>query len=119
MERYTYPLHPKKKPITTRNPQSNAIIKRIHQTIVNIIRTFDLSNIVKNDPCYGILAANMFAVHATYYTTLQVSPMQLVFSWYAILNINHIANQEHIRQHKQELINRNNKRENMRRNNHQ
>ena len=32
----------KKKPITTRNPQSNAIIERIHQTIGNIIRTFDV-----------------------------------------------------------------------------
>ena len=40
----------KRKPITTRNPQSNAIIKLIHQTIINIIRTFDVSNIVNNDP---------------------------------------------------------------------
>ena len=38
----------KSKPITTRNPQSNAIIKRIHQTIGNIIPTFDESNIVNN-----------------------------------------------------------------------
>ena len=37
----------KRKLITTRNPQSNAIIKLIHQTIGNIIRTFDVSNIVK------------------------------------------------------------------------
>ena len=41
----------KSKPITTSNPQSNAIIKRIHQAIGNIIRTFDVSNIVKNNPC--------------------------------------------------------------------
>ena len=40
----------KRKPITTRNPQSNAIIKRIHQTIRKIIRTCDVSIIVKNDP---------------------------------------------------------------------
>ena len=32
----------KRKPITTRNSQSNGIIKRIHQTIVNIIVTFDI-----------------------------------------------------------------------------
>ena len=64
-----------RKPITTRNPQSNAIIKRIHQTIGNIIRTFDVSNIVNNDPWSGILAASMFAVRATYHTTLQASPM--------------------------------------------
>ena len=40
----------KRKPITTRNPQSNAIIERIHQTIGNIIRRFDVSNIVNNYP---------------------------------------------------------------------
>ena len=51
----------KMKPITTRNPQSNAIIKQIHQTIGNLIRTFDVSNIVNDDPWSGILAAAMFA----------------------------------------------------------
>ena len=45
--------------------------------------------------------------------------MQLVFGRYAILNIKHVANWEHIRQRKQEWINRNNRHENMRRNNHQ
>ena len=69
----------KRKPITTRNPQSNAIIKRIHQTIGNLIRTFDESNIINNDPWSGILAATMFAVRATYHTTLQAYLMQLVF----------------------------------------
>ena len=69
----------KRKPITTSNPQSNAIIERIHQTIGNIIRTFDVSNIVNNDPWSYILAATMFAVWETYHTTLQASPMQLLF----------------------------------------
>ena len=32
----------KRKPITTRNLQSNAIIERIHPTIGHIIRTFDV-----------------------------------------------------------------------------
>ena len=81
----------KRKPITTRNPQSNAIIERIHQTIGNIILTFDVSNIVNNDPWLGILAATMYAVRATYHTTLQAYLMQLVFGQYAILNIKHVA----------------------------
>ena len=99
----------KSKPITTRNPQSNAIIKRIHQTIGNIIRTFDVSNIVNNNPWSGILDATMFAVCATYHTMLQASPMQLVFFRDAILNINHVDDWEHIRQRKQLRINHNNK----------
>ena len=109
----------KRKPITTRNPQSNAIIERIHQTIGNIIRTFDVSNIVNNNPWSGILAATMFAVRATYHTTIQASPMHLVFGRDAILNIKHVADWEHIWQRKQLRINQNNMRENMRRNNHQ
>ena len=109
----------KRKPLTTRNPQSNAIIERIHQNILNIIRTFDVSNIVNNDPWSGILSETMFAVRATYHTTLQASPMQLVFGRDAILNIKHVANWEHIQQRKQLRNNHNNMRENMRRNNNQ
>ena len=100
----------KRKSITTRNHQPNAIIERIHQTIGNIIRTCDVSNIVKNDLWSGIIAATMFAVCATYHTTLQVSPFQIVFGRYAILNIKHVSNWSQIQQRKQELINRNNKR---------
>ena len=40
----------KRKQITTRNPQSNEIIKRIHQNTGNIIHIFDVSNIVNNYP---------------------------------------------------------------------
>ena len=67
------------KPITTRNPQANAIIERVHQTIGNIFRTFDVQSMASNGPWGGILAATMFAVRATFHTTLQASPMQLVF----------------------------------------
>ena len=94
---------------------SNAFIKLSE----NIIRTFDVSNIVNNNPWLGILAATMFAVRATRHTTLQASPMQLVFGRDSILNIKHVADWEHIRKRKQLQINHNNKRENMQRNNHQ
>ena len=86
------------KPITTCNPQANAIIERVHQTIGNIIRTFNVQAMDLNDPWSGILAATKFAIHATYHTTLQASPMQLVFGQDAILNIKHITDWEHIRQ---------------------
>ena len=61
----------KRKPIKTSNPQSNAIIEQIHQTIGNNIRTFDVSNIMNNNTWSGILAATMFIIHVTYNTTLQ------------------------------------------------
>jgi hypothetical protein len=50
----------KSKIITTRNPQVNAIVERIHQTIGNMIRTFELYNndgMDDDDPLSGILAA--------------------------------------------------------------
>ena len=81
----------KRKPITTRKPQSNAIIERIHQTIGNIIRTFDVSNIINKNSWSGILAATMFAVRTTYHRTLQAFLMQLVFGRDAILKIKHVA----------------------------
>ena len=109
----------KRKPITDRNPKSNAIIEQFHQNIGNIIRTFDVSNIVNNNPWSGILAATMFAVHANYHTPLQAYPIQLVFCRDSILNIKHVSDWEHIWQLKKLRINHNNKRENMRRNNHQ
>ena len=100
----------KRKPITTRSPQSNEIIEQIHQTIGNIILTFDVYNTVNNNPWSGILAATMFAVCATYHITLQLSPRHLLFVRDAILNIQHVANWEHIQQRKQLRIHHNNNR---------
>ena len=52
----------KRRPITTRNPQSNAIIEYIHQTIENIIRTFNVKKINNDDPGSGIFATTIFEV---------------------------------------------------------
>ena len=98
----------KLKPITTKNPQADAIIERIHQTIGNIIRTFNVQAMDSDDPWTGILAATMFAVQAT----LQASPMQWVFGQDDIPNFKQISNWENIRQWKQDRFNENNKNEN-------
>jgi transposase InsO family protein len=107
----------KGKPITVRNPQANAIVERVHQVIGNMIRTFELEDnyLDEEDPWKGILSATAFAVRSTYHTTLQNSPGQLVFGRDMIFNIQHKANWEFIRQRKQQLIDKNNKRENSKR----
>ena len=110
----------KTKPITTRNPQANSIIERVHKTIRDMIRSAqpqELGDEVE-DPLEGVLAAVAFGVRATYHTTLQATPAQLVFGRDSILNIKHEANWEHIRQRKQTLINQNNERENDKRREH-
>ena len=107
----------KGKPITVRNPQANAIVERIHQVIGNIIRTFELQDnyLDEDDPWKGILSATAFAVRSTYHTTLQKTPGQLVFGRDMILNIQHTANWEYIRERKQRLIKKNNQHENAKR----
>jgi hypothetical protein len=49
------------KALTTRNPQANAILERIHATIGNIIRTHQVleTELDEDDPWSGILAAAM------------------------------------------------------------
>ena len=108
----------KKKPITKRNPQANAIVERVHQTIGNMIRTFQVQYLDEDDPWAGILSAVAFAVRATVHTTTQATPMQLVFGRDAILNIQFKANWKLLKQRKQEIIHRNNTRENSRRVSH-
>ena len=77
--------------ITTRNPQANAILERVHQTIGNIFRTQQINKIDldEEEPWSDILAAIAFLVRATMHTTLQHSPMQLVFGRDPFINISH------------------------------
>ena len=70
----------KRKPITKRNPQANAILERIHQTLGNILRTTNKTELDPEDPWGGILAAAMFALRSTYHTTTQATPAQLVLA---------------------------------------
>ena len=84
----------KVKPITTRNPQANAILERVHQTIGNMIRTFELydsDGIDDDHPWSGMLAPVMAAVRSTYSTTMQATPMQLVTIRLSILNLSLIG----------------------------
>jgi hypothetical protein len=105
----------KKKPITVRNPQANAIVERVHQVLGNILRTFELEDSDSDDPWMGILSATAFAIRSTYHTTLKATPGQLVFGRDMILNIKHIANWKAIKENKTKLIQKNNQRENSKR----
>ena len=109
----------KRKPITKRNPQANAILERIHQTLGNIIRTSNKTNLDDNDPWSGILTAAMFALRSTYHTTTQATPAQLVFGRDAILNTKFVADWRYIQQRKQRIIKQNNQKENAKRIPHQ
>jgi hypothetical protein len=100
-----------------RNPQANAILERAHGTIGNMIRTYQVEgiDIDEDDPFAGFVSAMSFAVQSTYHTTLQLTPGQLVFGRDMIFPINHIAIWQLIKNRKQKLIDKNNKRENAKR----
>ena len=73
-----------------------------------MVRTFELEDryLDKDDPWKGLLSAAAFAIRSTIHTTLQKTPAQLVFGRDMILNVTHVANWEHIKQRKQNLINK-------------
>ena len=95
------------KPITSTNPQANAILERVHQTIGNILSTFKVQNMVLDDknPWDGILATTVFAVRATVHTTTQYTPAQLIFGRDSIRNQRHNVDSKTIRKQKQNFIN--------------
>jgi hypothetical protein len=104
--------------ITTRNPQANAILERIHQTVGDMIRTFkmyDRVDLDERDPWTGVLTAIMAAARSTYSTTTRATPMQLVFGRDTTINTKFIADWDKIRKRKQLLIEINNQRENKKR----
>jgi hypothetical protein len=96
------------------NPQANTINERVHQTLGNIIRTFQVQDkdLTTENPWGGILSAAMFALCATYHTTLQATPIQLVFGCDAMLNVKFHTDWKLISDRKQKLIRQNNMCEN-------
>lgn len=108
----------KRKIISTRNPQANAIVERAHQTLGNLIRCLELQDnpyYDQQDPWSGILSAAAFAMRSTWHTTLQATPGQLVFGRDMLLNTQFTANWTAIKARKQEIIRKNNILENLKR----
>jgi hypothetical protein len=99
---------------TVRNPQANAILERIHQTLGNILRTYELYNTEQDleDAWSGILAAASFALRATIHTTLQATPMQVVFGRDAMLQSKFNIDWTAIKERKRKIAAANNRREN-------
>jgi transposase InsO family protein len=110
-----------RRPITTRNPQANAMVERAHQTLHNMIRSQRIRDArdLTNGSWDGVLAAVGFAMRSTVHTTLQATPAQLVFGRDALLNVNFEADWQYIKARKQHIIRQNLQRENKKRVAHQ
>ena len=98
-----------------RKPQQLLIIPKemgcvkedVHAVLNDILRTFELEEreLSPDDPWSEFLSAAAFAIRATYHTTLQATPAQLVFGRDMILPIAVEANWDLIKHRKQQEIN--------------
>ena len=71
----------KRKPTTVKNPQANAILERMHQTIMGMLRTaeIDMADSVKESDITDFLTNAAWAVRSTYHTVLKASPGAAIF----------------------------------------
>ena len=71
----------KRKQSNSWNPQSNAILERVHQVLGDNLRSFDLDNadLNPNDPFEEFLTRTAYAIRSAHHTTLGCSPAKLVF----------------------------------------
>ena len=107
-------------PTTSRNPQSNAICERMHQTVGNILRTTIHTNPPHNVTqartlVDGALSTAMHAMRASVSTTLVGSPGALVFHRDMFLNIPLIADWHLIATRREQLVNESLRRHNLKR----
>jgi putative transposase len=107
-------------PTSIKNPQSNAICERMHQTAGNIIRTLSHAQPPQNMlQAYQILdsalASTMHALRCSMHHALGMSPGAFIFQRDMFLNIPLIANLQTIQDKRQVLINENLRRQNLKR----
>ena len=94
---------------TDQNPQSNGVVERVHQTVHNMLRTFDLQVWIFDpvEPWDGFLSLVAFGIRDTYHTTLQATPAELVFGRDMLFERTFIPDWEKIRERQQSQINAN------------
>ena len=101
----------KPKPTTIRNPQANAILERIHQVVMTMIRTseIDMADSVAPSDIDTILTYVSWAIRSTYHTVLKASPGAAIFGRDMLFDIPFIADWKKIGEHRQLLTDRNTK----------
>ena len=103
-----------------KNPQSNAILERIHQVVGSMLKTKDLVNIKFDelDMWNPILASVAYAIRCRNHSTLNATPGQLIFGRDMLLDLKFDPNYKQMWSQKQKRILYNNARENSKRISH-
>ena len=101
----------KRKPTSIKNPQANAILERMHQITMTMLRTaeLDMADTVARSDISDFLK---WAVRSTYHTVLNASPGAAIFGRDMLFDIPFLADWNKIGDYRQHQTDRNTQREN-------
>ena len=104
----------KRKPTSVRNPQANAILERVHQTIMAMLRTaeLDMTDTVSESDIADFLTNAAWAVRSTYHTVLKTSPGAAIFGRDMLFDVPFLADWMKIGEYRQRQTDKNTAREN-------
>ena len=104
----------KRKPTSVRNPQANAILERVHQTIMAMLRTAerDMADTVSESDIADFLTNAAWAVRSTYHTVLKTSPGAAIFGRDMLFDVPFLADWKKIGEYRQRQTDKNTAREN-------
>ena len=104
----------KRKPTSVKNPQANAILERVHQVLMTMLRTaeIDMANSVAPNDIDEFLTNASWAIRSTYHTVLKASPGAAIFGWDMLFDIPYLADWSKIGDYRQRQTDLNTQREN-------
>ena len=104
----------KRKPTSIKNPQANAILERVHQVVMTMLRTaeIDMADSVAPSDIDTFLTNAAWAIRSTYHTVLKASPGAAIFGRDMLFDIPFLADWNKIGDYRQHQTDRNTKSEN-------
>ena len=104
----------KHKPTSVRNPQVNAILKQVHQTIMAMLCTaeLDMADTVSESDIADFLTNAAWDVRSTYHTVLKSSPGAAIFGRDMLFDVPFLADWKKIGEYRQNQTDKNTAREN-------
>ena len=102
------------KPTTVKNPQANSILERIHQVVMNMIRTsdIDMQDTCEPEMIDEILSNVGWAIRSTYHTMVGSTPGAAVFGRDMLFDIPYLADWTEIGKRRQNQVDKSNALEN-------
>ena len=110
----------KHKPTTVKNPQANSILERVHQVVLNMVRTAntDMQDTCEPEMLDEIITNVGWAIRSTHHIVLGTSPDAAVFGRDMIFDIPYLADWTSIGKRRQEQVDKKNVHANLHRSEH-